>query len=152
MEWLRRLLGWRPLRRRRWRIVSRVEAADLVPEQLPARGVVLVETAGQPAWLAFDCPCDKGERILLNVSPMRNPYWTVLKKDPLRLRPSIDIKQPKHRCHFWIWNGKVRWAYEEDCLEFRSTWKPTAGGRSDKSIADADQDADVPGDARRQVP
>lgn len=149
MEWLRRPLGWRPLRGRRWRVVSRVDAADLVPEHIPTRGVVLVETAGKPAWLAFDCPCNNGERILLNVSPRRYPSWTVLTQDPLRLRPSIHIRQPKHRCHFWIWNGKVRWAYEEDSLEFTRTWQRSARRGTDKSVPDADQDADVPGDARR---
>jgi hypothetical protein len=101
---------WLPVPWRRWRIVLCVEAGDEVPEQLPSRGAVLVAPDGRPTWLAFDCPCGTGHRIMLNLSESRRPRWTLSDHTPLTLSPSIDDVGVGRRCHFFLQRGKIQWA------------------------------------------
>src|ERR1700729_1097246 len=65
-----------------------VEAADEIPEKLPRNAAVIVGTALRPKWIAFDCPCLSGHRIMLNLDHDRRPYWQISKVDgPLSLSP-----------------------------------------------------------------
>lgn len=93
-----------------WRIVAVVESADDVPERLPRNGVVLVGDITQPKWIAFDCPCRTGHRILLNADQTRRPYWTVSHGRKLSVAPSVDYNSPHRRCHYFIRNGRIAWA------------------------------------------
>ena len=95
---------------RRWRIVTRVEEADLIPARLPRRGAALAGPTGSPKWLALDCPCGTGHRLLVNLDSRRRPVWRLSSASPLTIRPSLDITQAGTRCHFTITSGKVRWA------------------------------------------
>lgn len=98
------------LPRRRWRIVAQVEEADLVPDRLPRRGAALAGPPGTPKWLALDCPCGTGHRLLVNLDSRRRPSWRLVSSKPLTIRPSLDITQAGTRCHFTITSGTVRWA------------------------------------------
>jgi hypothetical protein len=100
----------RPLPTRRWRIVAQVEEADLVPDRLPRRGAVLVGPPGAPKWLALDCPCGTGHRLLVNLDSRRRPTWRLVGARPLTIRPSLDVTRDGTRCHFTITCGTVRWA------------------------------------------
>lgn len=102
-EWWHRLTG--PT----WRIVTVVEAADEVPERLPLGGVVLVQSGGTPKWLAFDCACGTGHRILLNLDPGRWPYWHFRHPELLSVSPSVDFDAPGKRCHYIVRRGRVVW-------------------------------------------
>lgn len=104
-----RWIKWVASRNRRWELAATVEAADEVPDQIPKRGVVLVGTQTHPRWLAFDCPCGTGHRIMLNTDRSRYPCWTVRHLSPMTVWPSIDDVTEKRRCHFWIHDGKTRW-------------------------------------------
>lgn len=104
-RWLSRMLPTR-----RWRIVTRVEEADLVPARLPPRGAALAGPPGAPKWLALDCPCGTGHRLLVNLDSSRRPAWRLVSASPLTIRPSLDTTQTGTRCHFTITSGKVRWA------------------------------------------
>jgi hypothetical protein len=95
---------------RRWRIVLHVEEADLIPDRLPRRGVALAGPHGAPKWLALDCPCGTGHRLLVNLDSSRRPAWRLVGTRPLTIRPSLDITRDGVRCHFIITGGKVRWA------------------------------------------
>lgn len=95
-----------------WRICMQVESADEVPEHLPTRGAVLVGSVTRPKWLAFDCPCAKKHRILVNLDSGRYPYWVVSKRPDLTLRPSVDYKGSDGRCHYLIRKGRVIWVKE----------------------------------------
>lgn len=126
---MKRLLTWwrsLPFPWRRWRVVERVSAADEVPERIPRRGVVLVGEAKCPAWAVFDCPCDTGHRLMVNLDRARRPFWTIDLRRSLSIYPSIDNMTSERRCHFIIRDGKVRWvtsAYEE------GPYDGTVGGR-----------------------
>ncbi|MGW1341372.1 DUF6527 family protein [Kribbella sp. NPDC002412] len=95
-----------------WRyiIVGVVDAADEIPLELAARTAVLVQSANRPTWIAFDCPRHRDQRIMLNLSTRRRPYWTIHDRATLTLRPSIDATHNGSRCHFWLRRGHLRWA------------------------------------------
>lgn len=103
---------WLPIHS--WRIVAVVESADEIPQRLPRNGVVLVGTSTYPKWIVFDCPCRNGHRIMLNTDKARRPYWILKKQDNLTIHPSIDFQDTKRRCHFFIRNGRMTWAYGRD--------------------------------------
>src|SRR5207249_3782675 len=63
-------LPWLP-----WRLVAVVEEADEVPNRMPRNGIVLVGSQRHPKWLAFDCPCRTGHRVMVNLDPTRSPRW-----------------------------------------------------------------------------
>lgn len=102
-----RTLPWR------YRILGVVEAADELPVTLPPRSATLVGGSGKAAWVAFDCPKHRTERILLNLSPSRRPRWTVLDQQLLTVTPSIDALHCGSRCHFWIRRGKLTWVPDQ---------------------------------------
>ena len=100
---------WIPLPWRSWRIVLRVQAADEVPDQLPKAGVVLVEPATAPTWLVFDCPCNRGHRVMLNLDSHRKPRWSITNFQPLTLLPSINDRSLNSQCHYFIRGGRIQW-------------------------------------------
>jgi len=103
--WERASLPWR-----KWRIVMNVETGDEIPEDIPKYGAVVVASGGRPTWIAFDCPCGRGHRIMLNLNSSRRPLWVIRKSTPLTLSPSIDDSGGGRRCHFFLQAGKVQWA------------------------------------------
>jgi hypothetical protein len=101
--------SWLPFQR--WKVVTTVESADEIPEKLPRRGAAVVSSGGRTKWIAFDCPCGSGHRIMLNLDTGRKPAWKLVDADGSRLTigPSIDYKDPTKRCHYFIRNGRVDW-------------------------------------------
>jgi hypothetical protein len=110
--WRRVTLPWR-----RWRLVGRVEAADEVPTLLPRRGVVLVGPVQRPTWAAFDCPCGRGHRLMVNLDMSRHPAWRVDRLRPLSIGPSIDNIEQDRRCHFIVRSGRIRWVRDDRRLQ-----------------------------------
>lgn len=109
LSWCRSLaLLWRP-----WRIAGYVTAADEIPTQLPAKGVILVGLEDSPTWAVLDCPCRRGHRLMVNLDKTRRPVWTIDSIKPLTVRPSIDDITPDRRCHFVLRRGRIRWALPE---------------------------------------
>jgi hypothetical protein len=100
---------WHWLPRWRWRIIGVVEAADEIPARLPQKGVVVVGLVDDPKWLAFDCPCLTGHRIMVNLDVNRLPHWEVFRTSALTVWPSIDCVGPRRRCHYLIAGGRVIW-------------------------------------------
>jgi hypothetical protein len=108
VKYLSRLWDW--LRyRRRYRVIEFVSAADEIPDAIPALGAVVAGSRERPTWIAFDCPCRGGHRIMLNLDPRRHPRWTLKAARPMSLYPSVDAFVGNRRCHYTITNGKVRW-------------------------------------------
>lgn len=101
---------WIPLQP--WRLLGYVESADEVPDRLPRGGMVAVGSSDRVKWVAFDCPCRSGHRILVNADPGRRPQWRVDADQPRRmtLHPSIDYADARRRCHYFIRDGRVLWA------------------------------------------
>jgi hypothetical protein len=106
------LIDW--WRRRRWTkprigqiVVS--ESEDGVPEALDRHVLYLVGAADAPKWAMMECPCGRGHRLELNLSPASAPRWAVSEEDGRpTIRPSVDSHGPYH-CHFWLRHGRVRW-------------------------------------------
>ena len=93
-----------------WRVVGYVAEGDEVPEVLPDKGVVLVGAPENRTWAAFDCPCQKGHRLMVNLDKSRRPVWNIDCLKPLTIRPSIDNIGREHRCHFLVRSGKIDWS------------------------------------------
>jgi hypothetical protein len=95
-----------------WRLVELVESANEVSERLPRNGVTLVGTATMPKWIAFDCPCRTGHRIMINADTHRRPFWrlTTDQRGRVTISPSVDYSDQSRRCHYFVRNGKILWA------------------------------------------
>lgn len=95
-----------------WRLVAVVESADEVPERLPRNGVTLVGATTFPKWIAFDCPCRTGHRIMVNADSQRKPFWRFAADQSGRvtLSPSVDYSDASKRCHYFVRDGKIVWA------------------------------------------
>lgn len=104
-----RIPFWQWIPGRAWRIVATVEAADEVPERLPANGAVMVGSTDHPKWLIFDCPCKTGHRIMVTLDPSHRPHWVIRKGKKLSLSPSVDYRTKERRCHYYLTNGKITW-------------------------------------------
>jgi hypothetical protein len=100
---------WVPVPGRSWRIVQIVEAADELPKRLPRNAAVLVGSYDKPKWLAFDCPCRIGHRVMLNLDPGRRPHWKIADKKKLTVSPSVDWNNSGRVCHYFIRSGRVIW-------------------------------------------
>ena len=100
-----------PLPWRRWRVTDVVDSMADVPARLPHRGAVLVIFANvTPGWLAFDCPCSRGHRVMLNLDRARYPAWSLLDLNPLTIVPSVHDASGPTECHYFIRGGRVMWA------------------------------------------
>jgi hypothetical protein len=105
----RRLHWWQWIPRRAWRLVLVVDEADEIPTRLPRKAAALVGPDANPKWVAFDCPCRRGHRVMLNLDRRRRPSWTLVTRQPLTLHPSID-DHGIDRCHFFVRAGTIAWA------------------------------------------
>jgi hypothetical protein len=99
---------WLPIFR--WRIVGYVDAADEIPAHLPRNAAVIVGSPQRPKWVAFDCPCRTGHRIMVSLDPTHVPHWSLANEHPLTIRPSFDYRTPSRNCHFFIRHGRIEWA------------------------------------------
>jgi hypothetical protein len=103
---------WSWLPRWRYRVIGSVDAADLVPDRLPRKGLVVVENHKGRAWVAFDCPCERRHRVLLPLDKHHRPHWRLDVGRFASLYPSVDSHEKGIRCHFWLTHGRIRWAPE----------------------------------------
>lgn len=97
-----------------WRLDATVAEVDEVPPRIRPRRAFLVATPTRHKWLAFDCPCGAGHRVLLNLDRTRRPFWTVRvsRRGALTLRPSVDYGDGPRSCHFLLRQGRVSWVVE----------------------------------------
>jgi len=111
--WFRRKLPGLRFLPWRYRLAGSVAAADEVPTTLPPRTATVVLARSEPSWLAFDCPRHPEERILLNLSHSRKPWWDLRTGKTVTLFPSVDAFHSGERCHFWLNAGRVNWVQDE---------------------------------------
>lgn len=109
---------WIPIFRK-WRIVALVDAADEIPETIPKKGVILVATQNKVKWIAFDCPCKIGHRIMLSLDKNNCPCWKIENMKKLTIWPSIDYinENASTRCHYIIKNGNINWVKDEGLFQ-----------------------------------
>ena len=105
------IAGWP---RRRWRLTGAVADVDEVPSRLPAQRCVLVGSRSHPKWLAYDCPCERGHRVLLNLDRTRRPFWTLRVSwlGRVTVSPSIADRGRKEPCHYFLSDGQIEWVPE----------------------------------------
>jgi hypothetical protein len=102
---------WQWLPFQAWRTIGTVSSASEIPASLPRKAAVLVGGEEHVKWIAFDCACGTGHRIMLNTDPARRPYWSIQAKGrSLTIYPSIDYKGGDKRCHYFISAGQTMWA------------------------------------------
>jgi hypothetical protein len=91
------------------RIVRYTELPDL-PTDLDRHALAVCGPPDAPKWAAFECPCGRGHRIVVNLRAERSPRWRLGDADGpgLSLWPSID-SHAEVRCHFWLEDGRVTW-------------------------------------------
>ena len=80
-----------------------------VPERLRPRRAALVSSSIGEKWVIFECPCERGHRVMLNLDSEHHPHWRVGSKAPLTLSPSVDEISEVGHCHYFIRDGRVRW-------------------------------------------
>lgn len=112
MSWL---IDW--WRRRHFSSTARVDRVEFVasredvPESIPRHQLVVIGSEQLPKWAIFECPCGRGHRLEVNLSPQVRPFWRIsFDTDGPSLRPSVDSVAP-YRCHFWLRDGRVRWPH-----------------------------------------
>jgi hypothetical protein len=103
--------SWWARHRPRWRycIAGSVDAADLLPDLLPKKALVVVENDERATWVAFDCPCKRRHRLLIPLSTSKQPHWKLRRDKRPSLTPSVDSHDGVQRCHFWLTNGPMGW-------------------------------------------
>lgn len=106
---LNRLLYWR----RRKADLTAISVGD-IPERLPKRHGVITGTAEYPKWIVFDCPCERGHRVMLNLDPAHRPQWRIDQAYPLTLSPSVDERSLVGHCHYVVRKGRVTWIERTD--------------------------------------
>ena len=103
---------WRRLRLTRPRIdnVIYVAGPTDVPDNIDRHTLVVVGSHEFQKWAMLECPCGRGHRLAVSLQRSHRPSWrlTVGAAGP-SLFPSIDSRR-KRRCHFWLRDGRVRWA------------------------------------------
>ena len=109
-----RLYWWERIPGRAWRVVASVAAADEIPVDLPQGAAVLVGSRKHPKWLAFDCPCRTGHRVMVTLDRANDPHWIIVNEKKLSIWPSIDYRSPDRRCHYLIQRGKIIWVTEKE--------------------------------------
>ena len=100
---------WLPSPLRRYALADIVHSVGDVPINLPSRAAVVVLDGDRLKWIAFDCPCTRGHRILVSLDEEVRPHWTVTRAQPLTLHPSIDAKTDGRQCHYLIRRGRIVW-------------------------------------------
>lgn len=110
MGLLTRLRTWR-----RYTVTARYRSPIDVPDQLRRFDLTLTGTPGHPKWLIFECPCQRGHRVMLNLDTRTRPAWRLNDATDPRatITPSIDQRSADGHCHYWITRGRVRWVEEE---------------------------------------
>ena len=96
---------------RLWRLEATVPDMERVPTNIAPCRAYLVATPSRRKWLAFDCACGSGHRILLNLDESRGPAWIlrVSRTKALTLHPSVNYHDDQRTCHYVLANGRIRW-------------------------------------------
>lgn len=62
-----------------------------------------------PKWAVMACPCGHNHRIDLNLAHGDRAQWYVEGRKRPSISPSVDVKDPGRRCHFWVRDGRISW-------------------------------------------
>jgi hypothetical protein len=86
-----------------------VESMTDVPARL-ASNFYVVRRAGFDRRAVFNCPCNCGRRIDLNLVKSQGPNWSLaIKNGKATLNPSVWLRDEPCQSHFFIRDNKVMW-------------------------------------------
>lgn len=87
---------------------------DDIPTELGGT-LFIVSRAGTPRWVVLECPCGCGDRIDVNLSTTRRPYWK-LRQDGGSVSLFPSLWRPRGTCgsHFWIRRNRIEWFWDFD--------------------------------------
>jgi hypothetical protein len=107
-----RCLFWFGLGRRRPAL--KIVRADELPDP-PLQGVLYIIGERNEDWFAaLVCPCRCGSLIELNLVPPGRPCWMLNEgAEGPTLFPSV-WRKTGCRSHFWVRDGRIAWAGDED--------------------------------------
>ena len=108
---------WRRLRLTRPRIdnVSYIASPTDAPDDIDRHTLIVVGNERFQKWALLECPCGRGHRLTVSLQRSHRPSWRLAigARGP-SLLPSIDSRGA-WRCHFWLRDGRVRWARRFSC-------------------------------------
>ncbi len=112
---VRRLSRWFKSQKKEPQYFGRVHTVatmSAVPSEI-GRDMYIVEKGRRRVWAIFNCPCERGHRLVVNLSPSRRPYWSVsVRRGLASFWPSLWLKQDC-KSHFWIRNSRIYWAISD---------------------------------------
>lgn len=82
-----------------------------IPDNLDNKRIYIIENEGCNWQAVMICPCGCNKILHMNLMEEYYPSWkfTLLKKDIVSLRPSIN-RTIGCKSHFFVTNGKIIWA------------------------------------------
>jgi len=93
--------------------VHTVPFMSAVPSDI-GRDIYIVARGRHKGWAVFNCPCERGHRLVVNLSPNRKPCWNISVRQGLAsVWPSLWLKQDC-KSHFWVRKSRIYWARFED--------------------------------------
>jgi len=94
------------LTKRHFKKINFVSQISEIPDHIK-REAYIVEKGGRRVWLVFDCPCNNGHRLMVNLSEKRKPFWSIkIRKHQLSVSPSVWLHDECYS-HFWIENSNI---------------------------------------------
>lgn len=113
-QWLLRLFAgsWHEQKSRPYRTII---ANEVLPAQLVANTLYVVEDDGFLEQAAMLCPCGCGRILHMNLLPDERPCWRLTQHPDgtATLNPSVWRKKDC-RSHFWFRQGQVIWCSDEE--------------------------------------
>jgi hypothetical protein len=84
--------------------------ADMMPDVIPEKNLILLKDDGDDWSVGFKCPCGCGDILELMLLAGVKPRWDIeidRKKRPT-LTPSV-WRTSGCKSHFWVTKGKIIW-------------------------------------------
>ena len=104
--------------------IQLVKRVSEVPDEI-GRDFYIVRRNGRDIWAVFQCPCERGHRLNINLSSQSRPYWKCkAKRGEITLSPSISLKY-ECQSHFWISHSRIYWVKDFLAAKHESAFKPT---------------------------
>ena len=116
MKALRTIGSWwkRAKPDRRYAHTIFLDSRHEMPDNPQADTLYVVGARKAPKWLIFDCPCDCGHRLEVNLMRARKPSWrlSVSVGKKLSVFPSLWVVGDMCDSHFWLKNNTVYFVRE----------------------------------------
>jgi len=115
LPWLIKQWWRKARRRRRVRRVRFVESMSLVPRHLGG-DLYMVGLVEMPKWALLRCPCRCGDRLDVNLSRSRRPFWKLGVDHHNRVSLNPSLWRPTGTCesHFLIRRNRFIWVEERE--------------------------------------